>query len=420
MEPRPIAPDPARGAESPTMIDGSRIMPPMDRRPDLLDALRPHPALDALAGEPGVHVVGGAVRDALLGRTPHELDLVVEGDAPAVARRAGARLGARVLVHERFGTATVDAPGARFDLASARRERYPHPGALPVVELGATLEEDLARRDVTVNAIALALDGAAMTAWPSALDDVRDGVLRVLHDASFRDDPTRMLRLARYAGRLGFEPDPHTDALLADAVGGGAAATVSGERLGEELRLLAAEPQPAALAALERHGLGAAVLHPAFAVDPALVSRVLSLVPGDARADLAALAATVRAVPAGELTAALERLAFPAAERDLVLAAATAWPLRGADDDAALWTALRRMPPEAVAVAGAAGDPAAARRWLDDVRHRTLAITGDDLVAAGVHGPAVGAGLVAAMEAHLRGEAADREAQLAAALATAR
>src|SRR4051794_4424054 len=115
------------------------MMTRVSRRPDLIEALGPHPALRALAGELGVHVVGGAVRDALLGADPHELDLVVEGDAAAVAARAAARLGGRVVVHERFGTATVHAPDATFDLASARTERYPAPGALPDVRLGATL-----------------------------------------------------------------------------------------------------------------------------------------------------------------------------------------------------------------------------------------------------------------------------------------
>jgi tRNA nucleotidyltransferase (CCA-adding enzyme) len=390
----------------------------VDRRPELLAALRPHPALDALAGEAGVHVVGGAVRDVLLGRAPHELDFVVEGDAAAVAAHAAQRLGGRVVVHDRFGTATVHAPGATFDLASARRERYPHPGALPVVELGASLDEDLARRDLTVNAVALSLTDGTLTAWPGALDDLAGGVLRVLHPGSFRDDPTRMVRLARYAGRLGFEPDGETKALLAEAVAGGALGTVSGERLGEEVRLLAAEPQPEALRAFEHDGLGAAVLHPAFAVDPALVGRAVELVPAGGRADLAALAATLRAVPAAQLAAALDRLAFPAGERDLVLAAAGLPALGDAGDDA-LWDALRRMPPEAVAVAGAAGDAGAARRWLADVRHRALAITGDDLVAAGVTGPAVGAGLEAAMVAMLDGHAPDRDAQLAAALSAA-
>jgi tRNA nucleotidyltransferase (CCA-adding enzyme) len=388
----------------------------VNRRADLIAALGPHPALRALADEPGVHVVGGAVRDALLGRAPHELDLVVEGDAAAVAARAAEVLGGRVVAHERFGTATVQAPEATFDLASARTERYPRPGALPEVTPGATVREDLARRDLTVNAIAVALADGTLTAWPGALEDLDAGVLRVLHDRSFADDPTRMLRLARYAGRLGFAPDPATDVMLAAAVADGAAGTVSGERLGEELRLLAAEPQPAALAALERHGLGAAVLHPAFHVKRSLVARAAALTPAGARADLAALAATLRDVPRDELAAALERLAFPAGERDLVLAAATAPALAAASDET-LWDALRRAAPETVAVAGAAGDEAAARRWLDDLRARRLAISGDDLVAAGLQGPAVGAGLEAAMRAHLRGEAPDRERQLAAALA---
>ena len=108
-------------------------------------------------------MVGGAVRDVLLGRTPHELDFVVEGDAVAVARRAAERLGGRVIVHDRFGTATVEAPDATFDLAGARRERYERPGALPDVELGASLREDLERRDFTVNAIALHLADGELT-----------------------------------------------------------------------------------------------------------------------------------------------------------------------------------------------------------------------------------------------------------------
>src|SRR5687768_14596027 len=121
-------------------------MPPVD----LLARLgRPH-AVAALDGEESVYVVGGAVRDLLLGREPHELDFVVEGDAVAVARRAAARAGGEVLVHDRFGTATVSTPKTTFDLAGARRERYERPGALPEVELGATLREDLERRDFTI------------------------------------------------------------------------------------------------------------------------------------------------------------------------------------------------------------------------------------------------------------------------------
>src|SRR3954470_4663156 len=195
-----------------------------------------------MADEPGVHAVGGAVRDALLDRVPRELDLVVEGDAEAVARRAAARVGGTVVVHGRFGTATVTSGGYPFDLAGARRERYARPGALPDVTLGATLAEDLERRDFTVNAIAARLGDGALTALPGARADLEAGLLRVLHERSFVDDPTRLLRLARYAARLGFVAEPRTDGLAAAAVAAGAVATVSGERLGNELRLLAREP----------------------------------------------------------------------------------------------------------------------------------------------------------------------------------
>jgi tRNA nucleotidyltransferase (CCA-adding enzyme) len=373
---------------------------------NVLERLGRPPAVAALAGEDAVYVVGGAVRDVLLGRAPHELDFVVEGDAVAVARRAAQRLGGDVIVHDRFGTATVTAPEATFDLAGARRERYARPGALPDVELGASLAEDLARRDFTVNAIALHLADGELTFYDGAERDLDARVLRVLHDRSFRDDPTRLLRLARYTARLGFAPDPETDRLAADAVAGGAIDTVTGSRLGAELRLLLREPQPAALLALERLGLGRALLGENFAVTPEIVERAMSF--STPRPDLAALMTT------GLDTGRLDDLAFPAAERDVV--AAPIPELRDEMTDTELWRRLRRVPPEAVAVAGARGADAAARRWLDHVRHRRLAIDGHDILAAGLQGPAVGAALEAAMEAMLDGRAPGREEQLAAAL----
>jgi tRNA nucleotidyltransferase (CCA-adding enzyme) len=293
------------------------------------------------------------------------------------------------------------------------------------VELGASLRDDLERRDFTVNAIALHLAGGELTWYPGAEEDLRAGRLRVLHDRSFRDDPTRLLRLARYGARLGFEPEPRTDALAAEAVAAGALDTVTGPRLGAELRLLLREPQPAALAALERHGLGSALLGPHFRVDPDLVARVLELCP-DALAAFAATLAGNRDERA--LADSLDRLSFPAGERAIVAAAATrAHRVRDAIDepmtDAELWRRLRREPPEAVAVAGALGHggaaEAAARRWLGDVRHRRLEATGDDFVAAGLSGPPVGTALDAATEAMLAGRAPTREAQVAAGLEAA-
>src|SRR5919202_5065592 len=314
---------------------------------DVLAALRAAPgagpALDALAGEPAVHVVGGAVRDALLEQVPRELDFVVEGDARPVARRAAGRLGGEVLVHERFGTVIVRAPGVTFDVASARTETYPAPGALPEVRAGATLREDLARRDFTVNAMAVRLADGARTAWPGAQEDLAARVLRVLHRASFRDDPTRLLRLARYGARLGFVPDPDTDALAEEAVAGGAVGTVSGGRLGAELRLLLRERQPPALVALERHGLAAAVVHSAVCVPAEVVAGAQRLCPPDARRDLVALAACCVGVPRRELGPALDRLEFPAGERAIVAAAAESAASvadalgEEAGDDARLW-----------------------------------------------------------------------------------
>jgi tRNA nucleotidyltransferase (CCA-adding enzyme) len=403
-------------------------------------------AAPVLAALPGTWVVGGAVRDLLLGLAPGDFDVVVEGDAIPVARRAAASLGGEAVVHERFGTATVRAGGIVFDVAGARRETYARPGALPDVELGATLAEDLARRDFTVNTLALRLGDGELAGWPGAQEDLDARVLRVLHDASFTDDPTRLVRLARYAGRLGFAIEEHTARLAAAAVAGGALETVTGERLSAELRLLAREPQPAALEALERFGLGAALL-PGFAVDAALVGRAVALcaevaagggggntdaAPGGAavrdgapplegapRSDVVALACAVRSADGRELAARLRGLAFPAADAAAIVAAAgvdaaALAGVRPSEADAV----LARLPVEAAAVAAAAGaEPA--RTWLLRDRHARLAIRGDDLLAAGLSGPAVGRGLAAARAALLDGVAGDRGAQLAAALAGA-
>src|SRR5215210_94617 len=216
--------------------DGSRVSPD-----DLLERLRDlpgaAPVFDALADVPGVWVVGGAVRDALLGRHPRDLDLVVEGDAAAAARR----LGEDPVLHDRFGTATAL---GEVNVAASRRERYERPGALPEVKLGVPIREDLARRDFSVNAIAVRLADGALETHPGALEDLEARRLRALHERSFLDDPTRLLRLVRYAARLRFQIEEDTRAWTFAAVAAGALDTVSPPRLGAELRLLLGEPQP--------------------------------------------------------------------------------------------------------------------------------------------------------------------------------
>ncbi len=392
------------------------------RPPRPEDVLRLVPA--PLRAAAGIHVVGGAVRDVLLEREPAELDILVEGDAIALARE----LDSGAVVHERFGTATVRLDGRPVDLAGTRREWYPRPGALPEVELGVPVAVDLERRDFTVNAIAVRTADGHVSAHPAALEDLREGLLRVLHDRSFPDDPTRLLRLVRYGARLGFAPDARTAALAAEAVAGGATTTVSGARLGAELRLLLGEPQPAGLLGLAAHGIGAA-LFGAYAPDGARIARARELCPPDGDRDAAALGAALldpaASAGAGARAAALEErlreLSFAARRRTVVAgavrdAAGIAALLAGAPAASALHARLRRVAPEVVAVAGALAGADAAAAWLGTLRHVRLEIAGEDLRRAGLRGPAVGRGLDAALRARLDGAAPDRESQLRAAL----
>jgi len=382
------------------------------------------PLLERLPERPSVALVGGAVRDLLIGRTPAELDLVVEGDVAPVA----ALLGGAARQHDRFGTSTVTVNGFRYDIARARRESYARPGALPDVE-PATLADDLGRRDFTVNTLAVTLNGTRpgeLSGTPSALADLDARTLRVLHDRSFIDDPTRLLRLCRYASRLAFEIEPHTRELAAAAVRGQALRTVSGPRIGTELRLLAGEPDPVvALESLRELGLDRAI-DPDFGLaDPALAARAFALLPGERRRERLALALALLAVPGPRLEQLLDALAFTAADRDAILAAATgarplAAALQSARRPSEIATAVGDAGPEQVALAGALGPADQARDWLERLRHVRLEIDGGDLLSAGVpEGPAVGAALRAALLAKLDGRAAGRDLELAQALRAA-
>ena len=191
-------------------------------------------------------MVGGAVRDALLGRPAGgELDLVVEGDAPALARRLGRELGGRVIAHPRFGTAAVELPhGRHLDVVTARRETYARPGALPDVTPG-TLADDLARRDFTINAMARRLSGAeagALVDPHGGAADAADGIVRALRPDAFEEDPSRLVRAARYAARLGFLLDGGTAAAAREAA---PALELGSARVADELARLAGEPTAA-------------------------------------------------------------------------------------------------------------------------------------------------------------------------------
>ncbi|HKI56575.1 MAG TPA: CBS domain-containing protein [Trueperaceae bacterium] len=211
-----------------------------------------------VAGDASLYLVGGTVRDALLGAGFKDLDISVEGGtAERLGSRLQARLGGTLSCHVPFGTCTLSLEdGLVVDLATAREEVYDHPGALPSVT-PSTVRKDLSRRDFTVNAIALRFHpGPPELIDPyGGADDLRARQLRVLHPLSFVEDPTRVLRGARLAGRLGFHFEPTTAERAHDAMAPVIVGNVSGGRLRGELELTLAEPRVApALARLDEVG----------------------------------------------------------------------------------------------------------------------------------------------------------------------
>jgi tRNA nucleotidyltransferase (CCA-adding enzyme) len=187
------------------------------------------------------------VRDALQGRSAaRDLDIVVEGDGPGLARAFAAARGASIVEHARFLTASVAVDDlGRVDFATARSERYEQPGALPRV-VPATIAEDLGRRDFTVNALAIELagDGWELLDPAGGRRDLAARRLRVLHPLSFVEDPTRIFRAARYASRLGLAVDAWTASAQALALRLGPYPALSGPRLVAELELILGEARP--------------------------------------------------------------------------------------------------------------------------------------------------------------------------------
>jgi len=208
------------------------------------------------------YLVGGPVRDLLLGEPVGDLDLLVTTQLARIARSSAKRLSARVVLRPRFLTASIVGAGIQFDLSQARAETYPLPGALPQVR-PAELEQDFQRRDFSINALALPLDarsGRHLLDPCGGLADLAGRRVRVLHPGSFRDDPTRMLRAARYCARLRFRLSPETVHLLHEAIAEGALHTLSPERIWHEIEKLLDEADVArAVAETERRGLFSAI-----------------------------------------------------------------------------------------------------------------------------------------------------------------
>lgn len=395
---------------------------------------------EAAAREARVYLVGGPVRDHLLGRAVRDVDLVVEpGDAAAAVAREAAPEGARVTVHERFGTAKVAFQGVEVDLAGARRESYAHPGALPRTRPG-SLQEDLLRRDFTVNALAVALHAPGGPERAEVVDpsggvaDLERRRLRILHPHSFHDDPTRALRAARLVPRLGFHLSRDSRHALRAALRDGAFGGVSGDRFRREIERLfhdaalglapadalrrlsdwyvlpALEPglelSREATAPLRR--LGRAVAEPPWEGPrwrpwvPGLCLWLAPAAPALRRRTLRRLA--VR----GELE---ERMAGFPRERERRLAALGAARGRGAVDAALAELDEERL----VAVYASAEAPLRRKlaRWAREDRQRRAPVGGADLLEIGLSGPAVGRALARIRRAWLDGTLRSRDEALA-------
>jgi len=351
----------------------------------------------------GLYLVGGTVRDILLGRPSFDVDIAVEGDAIAFARG----LGGEVTGHGRFGTAVVRFPdGRRWDVVTARRERYGAPAALPEVEAG-TIADDLARRDFTVNAMAASLgdDFGRLLDPYGGRDDLAAGVIRVLHAGSFTDDPTRIYRAIRYETRLGFRMDPETERLARAGMAGVALLTPA--RLREEIVALLSEE--AVGHTLERLADLAGI-----SVDADVVARADALRdeldPGAPRWRLR-LALIVREHP--EL---LERLALRREDQRAVEAAVSLAPrLAGATDPVEIVDLAGRAP-EGALIALAERDSAPVRDWFTRLRDVRLELHGRDLAELGLpESPRVGEVLEELRRRKLRGGLDGREAELDAA-----
>jgi tRNA nucleotidyltransferase (CCA-adding enzyme) len=401
---------------------------------DLRERVRRVPGMErllpALEGLEPAYLVGGAVRDLLHGAVPKDVDIAVEGDARSVARAVAERLGSDAREYERFGTATVETPHTTYNFATTRTETYDEPGALPRVA-PAPLADDLRRRDFSINAMAVGLTGDDLGHLydpTGGLADMESGVVRVLHDRSFLDDPTRLLRAVRYAVRLGFALDPETERLAREAAAADALSTVSGARIRDELMDLLGELDAAAgikrMRELEIH----TALHPELDPDPDLVaSAALGATAIGADRAIAALAALTEEAPE-KLDLWLGDLHLAAEERDAAARAARVAPkieaaLREREHSPSeLRALLGREPLEALALAMALSAPSEPiLRWVSELRPVALEISGADLLAAGVpEGPAVGHALDETLNRKLDGLVSGRDEELETALLLAR
>ncbi len=404
---------------------------------ELLSVERLRPVFDAVASlgdrPEGVFLVGGTLRDILLGEENFDLDIAVEGDAIAFARELAGVLGGRVTPHAKFGAAVVlYGEDDRVDVVTTRTEFYDAPGALPTVER-AGLREDLHRRDFTINAMAVSLKAADFGRLVDPFGgraDLEARVLRVLHNLSFIDDPTRIFRAVRYEARHGFRLEEHSARLARGCIEMGLVGDLSSARLRDELVALLEEP--AAAGGIVRLGeIGAdRAIHTQLRADAeaaALYERARAL-----RDELQVEVPTWRigvAALAREMTSAqaydwLERLKVRRRDVEQIVEGVTVAPriverFRSERLDAAqVVTLADAVAPDASLLALAREELPELREYFTRLRDVRLEIDGADLAALGLpESPRVGEVLAELRRRKLNGELDGRDSELEAARA---
>jgi tRNA nucleotidyltransferase (CCA-adding enzyme) len=397
-----------------------------------LERLRPVFEAVAAVSEPyeGVYLVGGTVRDILLGERSFDIDIAVEGDAIALAQALADTLGGRVRAHDKFGTAVVIyGEDERVDVVTARTEFYDAPAALPTVE-HASIREDLFRRDFTINAMAVSLKGADLGRLVDPFGGRRDlaaRTIRVLHNLSFIDDPTRIFRAIRYENRYGFRMDDHTLRLARGTIEMGLVGDLSSARLRDELEALLEEGEiEHSILRLAELGADRAV-HPHLAADEEAVALLRRLTDLRDRYALQipswrlGLAVLGRKLPPDEVYGWLQRLKVRRREAEQIAAAVTVGPrlverLRDGAEPAEVVALADPYAPDAPLFALGLAELEPLHAYFERLRDVKLEVSGADLAELGLEeSPRVGEILAELRRRKLNGELDGRDSELAAA-----
>lgn len=378
-------------------------------------------------------LVGGPVRDHLFDRDLRDLDFAVQGDSKAWAECLARRLGGELKVFPSFGTAKILWPEGEVDVAGLRRERYPEHGALPLTEPTSNLEEDLRRRDFTINAMAIPLTEPSQLVDPfGGKNDLENQQLRTLHPNSFRDDPTRILRGFRFAGRLGLSWEGSTAQAAEIQLQGEGFDRLSSFRLSREVRRILSEDTVATIVQEMSQAKVWESIH--FSLRSSSILRALPRLSRESKirkwwTDLGGESlhdpwmirwAILQTLPRESSPQWMDRIHLDSKEKTFWKELSTA--ADRVQDSTGLsnlqwWRYFRRLSTDTLLYL-AWVDPSlrpVVESWMREVGRLTLLISGEDLIEAGLTpGPRLGAALQATLEERWRGTiSADEEQEYA-------